>query len=304
MAISIIQHNSSNPASVSPSLAFSSNVTQGSLLLVAVTYSITNDVTLVDTQGNVYVPLTEGNAGNTNTFFGRVFMAVATASGANTINTTSTSTVQDIFLNEIGGGVTGLDQFANGAGIGTAVASGSVTTTTANEFLFGFYFAGSGTTQTPGTGWTALDHQGATLNGFTQYQIASSTGSFNSTATLSAGKGGSPNWASQIVTFSNNAVAFPTGVSATAAEGTPGVGISVTPNGVGAVSGVGTPTVSAGATVFPAGVGVVSAVGTATAVGNWFLSFAGISVTSSTLSVASCSAVNGMAITGFVVKQG
>jgi hypothetical protein len=112
------------------------------------------------------------------------------------------STTSNVFINEFSG-VSFQDQFGSGFGTGTAVDSGGVTTRVANELLFGFYVStGASTTQTPGTGWTALDHQGASLGAFTQYQIVASIGTYDTTATLGTGKSGSPNWAAFIVTFS------------------------------------------------------------------------------------------------------
>jgi hypothetical protein len=205
MSISLVQHTSSNPLAANPTLAFVSNVTAGNFLIVAVNYGLSGDITSVtDSQGNTYTACgPELSAGNSGAFYGQVFVAVAGSSGSNTVIVhNGSSTTSDVFINEFSG-VSFQDRFGSGFGAGTAVDSGGVTTRVANELLFGFYLSsGANTTQSPGTGWTALDHQGASLEGFTQYQVVSSTGTYDATATLGTGKSGTPSWAAFIVTFS------------------------------------------------------------------------------------------------------
>lgn len=286
MSISLVQNTSSAPGSANPTLAFSSNVSKGDILIVAVTYgvsgaptSITDSPAIGTTFQSAGPELSANNAGS---FYGQVFWGIAGGSGSDTVTINSGSnTINQIFLVEFSGPCN-LDQFAKAFGAGTAVDSGGVTTRSANEALLGFYIAtGSGSTHTPGSGWTALNGQGATQFGSTEYQIVSSTGTYNAKATLTTGKSGTPSWAAFIVTFTADGFATATGVSATSAENNPSAtgGGNVSASGVSATSGENNPTPQAGAV--PSGVSSTSAVNNPTSTsGTANVSVTGVSATS------------------------
>lgn len=271
MSISLVQNTSSNPAASNPTLVFASNVTAGNLLIVAVNYIASGAVTSVtDSQGNTYTACgTELSANNAGAWWGKIFLALAGSTGANTVTVNSGSNlINNVFIYEFSG-VSAQDQFGSAFGSGTAVDSGGVTTSAANEALFGFYWAtGASTTQNPGTGWTALDSQGGSFHGWTQYEIVSSTGTHDCTATLGTGKSGTPSWAAQIVTFFSGANVHLSGVSSTTHIGSVTVSgtASVSPTGISSTTHLGT--VVPAVTVRAIGISSTALFGTASAHGD------------------------------------
>src|SRR5205807_2633403 len=88
-----------------------------------------------------------------------------------------------------------LDQTTSAPGSGTAPTSGSVTTTAANELLFGMGSSANARTWTAGTGYTLRQAPAGKLE--TADRIVAATGSFSASASLSA----ADDWTAIIVTF-------------------------------------------------------------------------------------------------------
>src|SRR5205807_860937 len=103
-----------------------------------------------------------------------------------------------------------LDQTTSAPGSGTAPTSGSVTTTAANELLFGMGSSANARTWTAGTGYTLRQAPAGKLE--TADRIVAATGSFSASASLSA----ADDWTAIIVTFKTWATGFSTSPMATA----------------------------------------------------------------------------------------
>lgn len=174
-------------------VAFDSAVTAGHLIAVGVTWDSTT-VTLTsitDSLGNTYTLV--GNP--TSSITGRAAMSYVpnVLGGANTVTATFSGSISSVIcVQEISGANASspLDQSALNAqtnpGTGTdAVTSGTVTTTTAGQYIFGFSGdSNSGATFTQGTGFTAADVGNA---GAAEYQVQGAAGSLAATFTISAG---------------------------------------------------------------------------------------------------------------------
>jgi hypothetical protein len=156
-----------------------------------------------DTQGNVYAPLTLVD-GNPSSGRGQVFVATAKATGVNSVTLTTASLTPQLAIHEFSGLSTS-DVSASASGVGAAQDSGPVTTTKAFELLFGFslhVIAGNAAVAV-GAGWTQSEKlitNPDTGGILTEFQIVSSTGTFNATSSAS-GKSVTDNWIAQIATF-------------------------------------------------------------------------------------------------------
>lgn len=102
-------------------------------------------------------------------------------------------------------GINCVDKTTSAIGASTTPASGSVTTSQANEFLCGLVAAEGPqeSTWTQGTGWIKVPRRGTTAGGAAsnmsaclEYRIVSATGSFNADGTIT-----SADWAAAIATF-------------------------------------------------------------------------------------------------------
>ncbi len=204
MGIAFVQSRS--VAGVGP-LAYNSNVTIGDLLIVlagsldlagAVTFAVS------DTQGNVWTPLALVD-GNPTSGRAQVFVAIAKATGANSVTLTTASLTPQLAIHEFSG-LSTLDVSQSASGSGLAQDSGLATTTKAFELLFGFslhVMAGTGGAVVAGAGWTPLENLITSGVGgiFTEFQSVSSIGTFNATTSSSGGKGFTDAWLAEIATF-------------------------------------------------------------------------------------------------------
>jgi predicted secreted protein len=263
MSISLVQNTSNNVPGNPMSLAFGSNVTAGNLLIVGVgstTGGASNStISLSDTLGNTYTSLGKVEEGVLSAS-GEIFYCIANSSGANTVTATySSGSGIALHVAEFSG-VSAVDQNAvTNDQTGTAADSGPVTTAFADELLLGWLIASGA--PTAGTGWTLLSSQGATLRSALEYQIVSSTGTYDATFTLGSGKGGTPVWGLRITTFFSGANVQVTGVSSTAQVGTPtetGTA-NFTQTGVAATAQVGT--LQLGVTATFSGISSTAAIG-------------------------------------------
>lgn len=190
MAIAYVQKNATTNGSgdqTSVTCNFASAQTVGNLIIVSITGNTRNsDVTSVtDTKGNTYAvanPWLQNDAGSV---WNKVYYAkniAAAAAGANTVTVAMTSTnSSDVRIYEFSGLATSapLDQYNGAIGSTNPPNSGNVTTTVANELLFGS-IATASNANAAGTGWTLL--QITTPNADAdEYKIVSSTGTYSST---------------------------------------------------------------------------------------------------------------------------
>jgi Chitobiase/beta-hexosaminidase C-terminal domain/IPT/TIG domain/Calcineurin-like phosphoesterase len=237
--ISFVQANS-GPSTVQPSnsslsVAYPAVQVAGDLNVVAVGWGDTTSTitSVTDTQNNTYT-LAVGPTSNTG-LRQAIYYAKNIAGGSNTVTVrfNQAAVYPDVRILEYRGADLSnpLDQAGAAVGSGTTANSGSVTTTSANELIFG--------TGTTGTAFSAAG------SGFTNRMIdlfgniaedrtVTSTGSYNASATTS-----STVWVMQIVTFRNGGQSAPppmvTGISPV--SGTTAGGASVTISGAGFVAG-------------------------------------------------------------------
>lgn len=141
-----------------------------------------------DTQGNTYSPDDQSNyTGADKTYICLLSAQVGTALVSGNTITVSTGGVTVGAMEVIAYSVTGLatssalDQHTHAApGTTGTPNSGNVTTTQANELLFGALGSFTGP-NSAGAGWTSLDTATVTRFYLVEYQIVSSTGTFAAT---------------------------------------------------------------------------------------------------------------------------
>lgn len=190
-------NNSANASSLSQ--AFLSNVTAGDLLVVGVGGDQLDGATaaaVADTQSNTYAQVGSYVTTPTTLYGLALFAAVAGATGANTVTVTITPGAINfvrLLIHEFAG-VSATDQAITGRGAAYPLSSGNMTTTVANEVIFGWGASDNGVT-TPGTGFTIGRTQ---TSESTEYMIVSSTGTYAATF---PGDGGTSNWACIGATF-------------------------------------------------------------------------------------------------------
>lgn len=202
-------------------LTFDSNILANSVIALAITAlnSSRTISSVTDSLGNTYTYAGDNpNSGDNNNQMWNYY-AEGVSAGACTITVTfdANDDLRRIYAHEITGCATSgaLGQHAGQAqatpGTGTdAISSGSVTTTTNGEYIFGCTNANNTQTYTKGTGFTSLREDNTV--GATEDLVQSSAGSIAATFTGSGG------WKCQtvIMTFKEAA----SGSSATPAVGT------------------------------------------------------------------------------------
>jgi len=169
VAISFVQSAvaGSGNSAAQRSLAYSSNVAAGNLLVVAIsTFGTSITMTVVDTQGNTYAQAgSYGINGSNRVSF---WYAVAGSSGANTVQVTpSAAAFMGLGVLEYSGAPASspLDATSTNSGSTLAVSTGTVAVNGANELLLGCFGEGQGTyTFSPDAGFTTRCSQ---LNGNT-----------------------------------------------------------------------------------------------------------------------------------------
>jgi len=223
--ISFVQVNSAVPTSTSTiSATYNSAQVAGDTNIIVIGFggplsgSSIAVSSVSDTSGNNYqlaVSYANSSVGINQSIYYAANIAAA-AAGANTVTVQlSTSTgYPDLRILEYSG-INALDKTASGEGTATTASSGSVTTTHANELLFGACY-NFGTTKGPGSGFTQRVLTGDSDNA--EDEIVSSTGTYAATASVSGGKGN--NWLIQLATFYSSGTGgtppAPTNLTATA----------------------------------------------------------------------------------------
>ncbi len=207
--VSSVQVNSSDAAAVfrnSVAVPFATAQTAGNLNVVVVGWPDTSSsiASVTDSNGNLYTlaAATESTAvpapgGSQQAVSQAIYYAKNIIAGANTVTVTfnQSTAVQSVRIVEYTGldTVNPLDTSVGNSGSALTADSGTITTNSANDLLFG---AGSITTAFtgPGTGFTTVLING--LGDIVEDQVVTSVGSYDATATLGLG-----NWAMQIVAF-------------------------------------------------------------------------------------------------------
>ena len=195
MSISLVQQDgfSSGTPTITKTL---NGVTAGNLLVMPFTSGgPVSGITFSDNQNNTWN--VAGYTVNGSTYSGIAY--AQNVAGGNTTVTMTNSTSHPAIgsLSEWNSGVPGaalaLDQVNAAEGNGTSPDSGAVTTVNNVELLIGMIWATAGSISA-GSGWTGLS--GGSASNLGEYQIVSSTGTYDATATATSG-----NWMATIATF-------------------------------------------------------------------------------------------------------
>ncbi len=246
-SIHTVQDNSGYVANASSvAVAFSSNVTAGDVVLVAVsTYDAQTISTPTDTQGNGFTQLV--TTGTSGAAVAAIYAATAKSTAADTV-TCAINSANNIHCHiyEVSGITTTVDKTGTSSKAGTALTvSTSASTSNANDYVFA-YFADnhSAATYTVGSGYgdtqSSIDTSGGD-SGFSEDKIVSATGTQTATATSSTtdtfvnlivtleSSGGLPTVATP--TFSPAAGSYGPAQTVTISDATSGATIYYTTNG-------------------------------------------------------------------------
>ena len=233
-AIKFVQVKAATPQSVIASVpvAYASSQNAGDLNVVVVGWNDTTSSvsSVTDTSGNTYVqavgPTTASGARQS------IYYAKNIKGGSNTVTVTfnQAAAYPDIRVLEYAGADTSspLDVTAAAVGSSTTANSGSATTTSANELVFGADTIATGTPG-PGAGFTSRIITSPDSD-IAEDKIVSTTGSYSATAPLSP----SGYWVMQMATFkaagSGGGTSAPTvsSVSPTSGSTNGGTGVTIT----------------------------------------------------------------------------
>jgi len=229
-----VNYKTSNPSASSVAVAYPAAQTAGNLNVVVVGWNDTASSvnSIVDSHGNTY---TRAVGPTTGTALSQsIYYAKNIAGGSNTVTVTfnQSAASPDVRVLEYSGADTTnpLDVTAGASGTGLTGNSGSATTTSANELVFG-------------AGMT-FDMYNAAGSGFTNWVITNfgdiaedtgvtSTGSYNATA----GMRSSAAWVMQMATFrasgqgSSNPAPTVTGIGPSSGPASGGTGVTITGTG-------------------------------------------------------------------------
>jgi hypothetical protein len=198
--ITFVQVKAATPQTASASVAITYPVVQtsGSLNIVAVGWNDTTSMVtgITDTRGNAYT-LAIGPTTGTG-LRQSIYYAKSIAAGSNTVTVTfsKAAVFVDVRVLEYSGldTVNPLDQAAGGVGSGTVASSGAVSTTSANELIFGAGMTAAVFTG-PGSGFTSriITIPDADI---AEDRTVAATGSYSATAPNKTS-----NWVMQVATF-------------------------------------------------------------------------------------------------------
>jgi glucose/arabinose dehydrogenase/PKD repeat protein len=203
---------------------FAQNNTAGNLIAVYVLWNNSGAATLADSRGNAYAVGAARTAWG-NGWSSQTFYAKNIAGGANTVTATFATSISSfaiVYIQEYAGldKVNPLDVSASATGSTSAMSSGAVTTTSANDLLFGGGASINHVTA-PGAGFTA---RSKAFGNLTEDRTVTSTGSYAATATQNSNA-----WVMQLVAFRADSGSqpppdtvpptVPTGLTATAVSG-------------------------------------------------------------------------------------
>jgi glucose/arabinose dehydrogenase len=195
-APAFVQQKANEVGSGTNSAAFTKANTSGDTIVVYLVWSNTSAASLTDTRGNTYVAATARTTWGTS-WSAQVFYAANIAAGANTVTAsfgTPISSFAVMYLNEYSGlsKTSPVDVSKSATGTASAMSSGNVTTTNANDLLFSAG-ASSNTVNGGASGW----NQRSTASGNrTQDLLVSAAGAYAGTAKQNGNL-----WVMQLVAF-------------------------------------------------------------------------------------------------------
>jgi glucose/arabinose dehydrogenase len=178
------------------SLAFNSANAAGNLIVVYALCSNTGSVSLSDSGGNAYASALPRTTWG-RSWSSQVFYAKSVAGGTNTVTATFATAISSfgiIYIHEYSGvdRVDPLDVSKGAVGTSAAMSSGTVTTTNANDLLFGAGASRGDVTQA-GSGYTV---RSSAFGNMTMDRNVTAAGAYAATATQS-----SNSWVMQLVAF-------------------------------------------------------------------------------------------------------
>src|SRR5216684_3003921 len=196
-----VNYKTSNPSGSSLAVAYPSAQTAANLNIVVVGWNDTTSTvsSVVDSRGNTYTRAVGATAGTALTQ--SIYYAKNIAGGSNTVTVTfnKAASYPDVRVLEYSGLNTTnpLDARASAMGSGSLANSGSATTMSATELIFGAGMTGGVITRA-GTGFTSrvITHNGD----IAEDKTVTNTGSYNVTAPVTP-YAGSSTWVMQMATF-------------------------------------------------------------------------------------------------------
>jgi hypothetical protein len=188
-------------AAASINLNFTSASTSGNLIVVHLTWDKqSRDVnTVTDSKSNVYHPLGAATNWGSGSYRSQLFYAYNISAGASPLSITATlngavNSLYEIYISEYSNVLTTsdpLDQTSINASSGTTVTSNAVSTTAANELVYGVAI---GKTITLGAG-TGFNTRSTDQSNIVEDESATTPGSYSTTFT------GGGFWIAQVATF-------------------------------------------------------------------------------------------------------
>ena len=192
--VQLSRNQISNGSSVSATL--DAPTVAGNTIVVYAIWSNTNSVALTDSRGNAYVnvgsPVAWGNG-----YSAQIFYASNVAGGSDVITAsfrTSVNSFGVLYVHEYAGisKTNPVDVTLSAVGTSSSLNSGSVTTTSPNDLIFGAGVSDDSVTA-GGSGFTVRD---LSYGNITEDKIAATASSYAATATHSGNR-----WAMQVVAF-------------------------------------------------------------------------------------------------------
>lgn len=184
---------SSSATTATPNVAFPANVTAGNAIIVHVTWqTASGSVTSVtDAQGNTYTSMgTRVQAVNTSELWA-AFNVVGGSTNTVTAHISASQAGAVVGVYEVSGLSGTQDGYSTGSGTASLLAnSGNITTTTANDFVIGFYRGGGLANAEPG--WTNV--------GSAEYKTIAPIGTYKATFALTS----SSSWVALVAAFKPN----------------------------------------------------------------------------------------------------
>jgi IPT/TIG domain len=232
----VIQENTGVSAST---LAYNSNVTAGHALYAAFfDYMAANQtLTFSDSQGNTWTTVASANMSHDGDTIA-IGCTVANSSTADTVsfyvNGSPYSSPRGMVIYEVGGTTCTPDvaPVSSNTTSATSCTSGALTTSTANDFLFGFCTSLAANTPTVGSGWS---NGIGTAYVIGETQVAANTGAYTAT---SAGWATATEQATILVAFKPGAGApTPTITSLSPTSGAVGSSVTITGTNFGSTQG-------------------------------------------------------------------
>jgi hypothetical protein len=192
--VQVTQNQIGNGTSVS--VAFNAPTTPGNTIVAYVIWSNTASATLTDSRGDAFVSVSPPTAwgGSSNA---QIFYASNIAGGANTVTVSFRNAVSSygvIYVHEYAGisPSNPVDVTVAASGSGPSLNSGSATTTTANDLIFGAGVS-SNVVTAAGSGFISRD---VAYGNITEDETAGSAGVYAATATHNGSS-----WGMQLVAF-------------------------------------------------------------------------------------------------------